>query len=207
MGLLDGDIRLVLLDVGGVLIHLRPWAEVLEPLGIRSAAEVRQALEPLEASETARRFQRGEVRPEEFIADVRHALSIDWSDRAIRERYLQRLGPPMERMEDLIRELRARGLRVAALSNTCPIHVDALRRYPFAALIERLIASCEIGRAKPSRAAYEEAVHILEVEPEQALLIDDLSENIQGAREAGLGAVLFEGPANLRQALGLPPSA
>ena len=61
--------------------------------------------------------------------------------------------------------------------------------------------SYELDAAKPDAAIYRHAVAGLGVRPEQALFIDDRAENIEGARTAGLEALHFESPAQLKKQL------
>lgn len=119
--------------------------------------------------------------------------------------YSRRLGDPVAGMEGLVREARDRGLRVAGLSNTDPIHEAVLRSYPAIALLECLVTSCAIGVLKPDREAYRAAIEILGVPPQSVLFVDDLDANVTGARAAGLHALRFESAAELRRALGWKP--
>ena len=51
-----------------------------------------------------------------------------------------------------------------------------------------VVYSCDERVRKPNRAIYERVVAKLGIEPERALFIDDVAENIAAAREAGLQA-------------------
>jgi HAD superfamily hydrolase (TIGR01509 family) len=195
------SISAVLFDVGNVLIRLRPWQDVFPASVKAGGTDLRRALEDLSASEVLLRFERGRASREEFCDEVRRLFSTVLSDLEIQRYYLALLGEPMEGMENLLRDLQSRGVRVAGLSNTSPIHVEALLDYRAVALLEFLVASCEIGHCKPSREAYETAVRMLDVEPGAILFVDDLQENVVGAQAAGLQAVRFESAESLRKRL------
>jgi HAD superfamily hydrolase (TIGR01509 family) len=66
---------------------------------------------------------------------------------------------------------------------------------------DALYASCEFQARKPDRQVFERLLARHAVAHEQALLIDDDSSNVQGARHAGLHALLFQDPARLREEL------
>jgi HAD superfamily hydrolase (TIGR01509 family) len=55
----------------------------------------------------------------------------------------------------------------------------------------RLIASHEVGHMKPAREFYEACVAAAEVPAASCLFVDDIEENVRGARAAGLKAIRF----------------
>jgi FMN phosphatase YigB (HAD superfamily) len=54
---------------------------------------------------------------------------------------------------------------------------------------------------KPERAIYEHAVRLTGSPAREVFFIDDREENVAGAIDAGLDAVLFTTPADLKQEL------
>jgi 2-haloacid dehalogenase len=194
---------LVLFDVGNVLVQLTPFSEALRDNGCLETRSALEALERLRASELASRFHLGLATVDEFYSAVRRAAACPLDDETIRALYLGFLGPPMPGMEELIAELTARGVRAAGLSDTTPIHLEALVSYPAVARLERLVASCDIGFAKPSPQAFAAALRLVGAAPSRTLFVDDLPANVAGAREAGLRAVVFQGAAALRREIGL----
>ncbi|HUI83570.1 MAG TPA: HAD family phosphatase [Candidatus Binatia bacterium] len=93
----------------------------------------------------------------------------------------------------LAREIRARGVRTAILSN---IPRDLLRelRRTFAWLdeFEVRIWSCEHGVIKPDPAIYRACLDALGCEPQRTLFFDDRPNNVEGARRVGMDAHVFE---------------
>ena len=134
---------------------------------------------------------------------MRAFFSGDLTDAQIRTAYLGQLGDPMPGMEELVEEIKARGIRVAGFSNTTPIHDEQLLEYPAVKLLEQLVTSCGIGLRKPEVESYTETLRILNADAETTLFVDDRSDNVDGARAAGLQAVVFEGAEALRSTLGL----
>jgi putative hydrolase of the HAD superfamily len=59
-------------------------------------------------------------------------------------------------------------------------------------LFDATILSSEVGVTKPMAKAYEIAATQLGFSPEECLMIDDIVVNVEGARAAGMHAVLFE---------------
>jgi putative hydrolase of the HAD superfamily len=107
------------------------------------------------------------------------------------ERYFENLHPN-QRMIDYMRELRARGHRMAICTNNVR-EWDRLWRakLPVQEIFDVVVDSAFVGTRKPEPRIYEITLERLEVDPERALLVDDLEVNCQAARELGLAAVWF----------------
>lgn len=99
----------------------------------------------------------------------------------------------------ILAALRARGRRVAALSNfSAESWPWAVARFPFLGWFEGVVISGEVGVAKPDPAIYRIAIERLALEPARTLFVDDVPANVAAARSAGIEAVVFEGPERLR---------
>jgi putative hydrolase of the HAD superfamily len=71
-----------------------------------------------------------------------------------------------------------------------------LRRY-----FKVAFSSCYVGLRKPHVEIYRRAIDILGVPPARILFIDDRQENVDGAVQAGMRGIRFEGEQQLRGAL------
>jgi putative hydrolase of the HAD superfamily len=87
------------------------------------------------------------------------------------------------------------------LSNTNEIHWDwILANYQGAlAVFDRLLVSHECRCEKPDPSIYRMAIDVTGLPPEQHLFIDDIEENVRGARAVGMEAVLHTDAASLRR--------
>ncbi len=70
-----------------------------------------------------------------------------------------------------------------------------------ASAFDKIFASHHIGFRKPERAAFSYICQTLAVEPSSILFFDDLPENVEGAQDAGLQAVLVRSPRDVADAL------
>ena len=68
-------------------------------------------------------------------------------------------------------------------------------------LFDAFTLSSNIGVTKPAIAAFEAVVQALGVKPEETIMIDDIEENIAGARLAGMEALLFVSNQQLQREL------
>jgi 2-haloacid dehalogenase len=105
----------------------------------------------------------------------------------------------IEGTAQIIRELKARGVRLYALTNfsteTFPI---ACRACPTLQAFEDIVVSGEIGLIKPDPRIYAYTQERCVLIPAQTLFIDDMAANVEAAREAGWMAVQFVSPEQLR---------
>ena len=94
---------------------------------------------------------------------------------------------------DVLQALRARGLRLAVVSNfdtRLPPLLDALG---LAAFFDAVVCSGEAGAAKPDGAIFAHALETLGVEASEALHVGDNREaDYDGARAAGIEALLVD---------------
>jgi putative hydrolase of the HAD superfamily len=111
---------------------------------------------------------------------------------------------------ELVREIRALGLRTAVVTNNIREFSSGWRGLlPVDELFDVVVDSCEEGVRKPDPRIYERALERLGgIAPERAVFIDDAPGNVAGARALGMQAVLVapdpaEAIAELRQLVGL----
>ncbi len=115
---------------------------------------------------------------------------------------------PIAGTVDILRELKARGTRLYALTNfsteTWPV---AVARFDFLGWFEDIILSGEHGVIKPDPRIYALAINRCRLAPARTVFIDDAAVNVTAGRAAGFDALLFENPEKLRAQLrtrGLP---
>lgn len=82
---------------------------------------------------------------------------------------------------------------VGVLSNVISEHAVVLQKHGVYQPFRPVILSCQIGLRKPESAAYLKAAELARSQPEHCLLIDDLSQNLEGARKVGFRTILYEG--------------
>lgn len=88
--------------------------------------------------------------------------------------------------------------KVALLSNVRPHAMDAyFTPVERAQYFDTVVLSSEVGLVKPQPEIYELAAERLGVAPREAVFVDDLPANCDGARAVGMHAVVYTG---LRQA-------
>ncbi len=81
---------------------------------------------------------------------------------------------------------------LAVLSNGGPSVLDAVREVGFEHFFEQMSAGLDVGVQKPDPAAFVSAAERMDIAPEAGLLVDDTPQNVEGARAAGMQAVLLD---------------
>ena len=108
------------------------------------------------------------------------------------ERYFANLEPNSE-MIAFMRDLRRRGYRLAICTNNVrewePLWRSML---PVDELFEVVVDSAFVGTRKPEPRIYELTLERLDIEPDAAVLVDDIEVNCDAARALGMRAVWFQ---------------
>jgi len=137
-------------------------------------------------------YESGRIGAEEFSSEMCKLAGIEvpheefataWAD-------IFSLNEPVAR---LITYLRSEGYRLVLGSNTNDLHA-AQFRHQFADTLshfDKLILSFEVGHLKPTTRFYEACVSAAGYAPDCCVFIDDLPENVDGARAAGLRGIVF----------------
>jgi putative hydrolase of the HAD superfamily len=108
-----------------------------------------------------------------------------------REVYFDALDPN-EPMIELMRELKASGLKMAMLTNNVREWEPLWRSMmPVDEIFEEVVDSAFVGCRKPEPRIYELTLERIGMAPEACLFVDDLQPNCEGARAAGMSAVHF----------------
>jgi putative hydrolase of the HAD superfamily len=93
----------------------------------------------------------------------------------------------------LVQELRGR-YRVGLLSNsTKRLEKQLLDRDGIRTMFDVVINSARVGVAKPDARIYHKAAEMIGAEPAACVHIDDLEDNVRGARDAGFAAIHHQG--------------
>lgn len=112
---------------------------------------------------------------------------------------------PIQSTIDILEQLRqtyAKTIPFVLLSNTNEIHWHHIEQtWSISRFFDHLVLSFEVKSLKPELKIYEHVRKIIDCEPSGIFFVDDVKENIDGARAAGLDAVIYEGELKLRQDL------
>ena len=202
----------VLFDMGGVVME--------SPLHAIARYEQARGLPPNSinrvvagAGETGAwaRLERGELTVASFCAPFEadcRAHGVDVDGAAVMAA-IAAAGVPRPAMLEAIRRLRARGLRVGALTNNWRREGpdDDVIPHRLRAYFDAFVESRVVGLRKPDPRIYLLACRELRVEPARTAFLDDIGGNLKPARALGMATIKVDDPeralAELGELLGL----
>ncbi|WP_165073597.1 HAD family hydrolase [Paludisphaera rhizosphaerae] len=204
---------IVMFDFGNVLGFF-DYGLIYARFGARlglSASAFHELVESKGMSALLAEFEAGDLTPEDFAAKVQREVGLDLSyeDFVSDWQDIFELNEPIAR---LVVELKAKGYTLLLGSNTNAIHAAFYRRRFRETLdhFDHFVLSHEVRAMKPSRAFFDACTAVVGVPAASCVFIDDVAENIEGARAAGLQGVVYKDPAGLKrdlQALGVETSS
>ncbi|HUY85075.1 MAG TPA: HAD family phosphatase [Candidatus Dormibacteraeota bacterium] len=150
-----------------------------------------------QATEISWQADRGLISYDDFIQAIARLARITPAEtlRAIRRNV------PDEELFAYIKELKP-DYKLGLLSNVADNYLHQIFTKEHLALFDALVLSYRNGFIKPQPEAFINAAKELEVGVEECVFIDDQERNVNGAREAGMRAILYHDAAQLRKELG-----
>jgi putative hydrolase of the HAD superfamily len=186
-----------LFDLGNTVIRLA-YERVLENICRDASATRDEVVELFEQPGSYRDLERGAVTFDEFYDFLRDRAGYRGTLPQFRNIWSDFFDGPIAGMEEVLDRVREK-YRVAFLSNSNEVHAEVIPRQ-FAGLFrkdDRFIFSHRFQCAKPDPEMFHRALEVIGALPQQAVLVDDLLENVLAARALGLRAFQFSDSATL----------
>lgn len=199
--LLPGDADALLFDLGRVVLDI-DFNRTLGLWASHAGCEPASLRERFLRDELYQRHEKGEISDAAFFTGLRASLGIELSDTQFIEGWNAIFVGEIPGINRLLARA-AKRLPLYAFSNTNAPHV-AYFSGQYAELLghfREVFVSSSIGLRKPDAEAYDHVVRAIGVPAERIVFFDDLAENIRGARERGLKAVLVNSPDDVARAL------
>jgi putative hydrolase of the HAD superfamily len=186
-----------LFDLGNTVIKLA-YERVLENI-CKDGSISRDALVDLfEQPGSYRDLERGAITFADFHDFLGDRAGYRGSLRELRVLWTDFFDGPVMGIEEVLDLVRER-YRIAFLSNSNEVHAEVIPRL-FAGLFrkdDRFIFSHRFKSAKPDPELFQRALEVIGAQPQQAVFIDDLLENVLAARSLGLRAFQFHDSSTL----------
>lgn len=203
------SIRAVIFDYGEVLCSAPP-SNVIASMAALFSVTPEQFRKFYSRQRQA--YDRGDLAATEYWSNLAEAAGVALLPDQIEQ--LRRADVEMWSNVDQdvlrwVRELRAKGVRTAVLSN---MHGDmvqfAKQNFTWLAEFDCLTLSSDLHMVKPDAEIYRHCLQCLGVAPEETLFLDDREANIRGAQALGIQGIVVQSPAQLRsdlQVIGMDP--
>ena len=183
-------IRCVLSDLGKVIlffdnhIFFRKMAEFCPYSAVDIAERVHWHRNLI------RSFDTGTLSSKDFYREATQRLKAKVDQETFFKIYndVFSLNPPVL---DILTRLKGRH-KLLLLSNTDVERFGFIRKtFPEVLIFDEYVLSFEVGYLKPHPQIYQEALKKAKARAEECVFIDDLEENIEGARNVGLDTILY----------------
>jgi FMN phosphatase YigB (HAD superfamily) len=143
-------------------------------------------------------YEKGEVSSLEFyeLYCERVGVRPDYDTLCLAGSDIFSLNTPML---PIVTQLRQAGYRLGILSNTCECHWQyCLGKYRFLTdLFQVHGLSFKIGAIKPDAAIFRAAADMAGCRPEDIFFVDDIPGHVEGAKAAGIDAVVYKSAAQV----------
>ena len=193
-------INTIIFDLGGVLIDWDP--KRLYRKIFKTEEEVESFLENIAKYEWNVEQDAGRSLTDGTEWLVEKHPEWEKEIRAYYGRWEEMLGGAVMGTVEILESLKYGGYRILALTNwsgeTFPI---ALNRYEFFKHMEGIVVSGDEKVAKPNPKIYQILLDRYQVNPSEAVFIDDSLKNVKGAQDLGIHGIHFKSPMQLREDL------
>jgi HAD superfamily hydrolase (TIGR01509 family) len=193
------DTRVLLFDVGGVLVQLNGVKTMLEWMGADATSDKmwKMWLE----SKPVREFERGRIDAEEFALGVTAEFQLPVDPQQFLTSFNNWIVGLYPGTLEMLAQIPPSYHR-AVLSNSNVLHwtrvVDDLK---LGSAFHHQFVSHLTGRIKPDAEAFEHVVESLGCRPEHVLFLDDNTLNVDAAKRFGMQAVRVQGVDETRRVL------
>ena len=187
-------VEAVVYDLGGVLVDvdfgrvIHRWAEAAgaEPEALRGRFTLGPAYQA---------HERGEIDAAGYFEAMREELGLTLDDAAFADGWNAIFGGVIEPSVSNMHALASRVPQYLFSNTNAAHHAHWSRRYELelAPLLVHFV-SHRLGCRKPDPAAFARVAREIGVPADRVLFFDDLPANVEGARAAGMQAVLVRGP-------------
>lgn len=194
------NVKAVIFDIGRVLVSIDSSGEKFGRLMQAAGISPNEGLGKFSFLTEVRKHMLGEVTSREFYQLAVDRFNLTYSYDDFVEGWCDQFRP-MPAMQELFQEISSR-YRVGLMSDTDPLHWATLcRLMPWLLEVEKPTLSFTVGYLKPHPKMYATAAENADVEKGECLFIDDMIENVDGARYFGMPALQFNGAEKLRKDL------
>ncbi len=186
-------------DIGGVLLrteNLEPRRKWERLLGLPEWG----LAEAVFNSEASRQAQHGQATWDEVWAAVHRQFALTTDQRAQLQADFWRGDVWDADLLGFIAALRPR-FKTGVISNALTGARTSILPEVGATTFDDLVFSCEEGLMKPAPEIYRRALARLNVHPAEAVFVDDVLKNVQGAEALGMRGLHFTDPARARAQL------
>ena len=184
-------IQAIIFDLGNVLIPF-DWKRGYGALAELCPHPPEEARRRIKESGLFNTFELGRIEPHELARRVCSLIDLDVSFERFRELWSSIFLPETNLPDSMLASLHL-NYRLLLLSNTDAIHFGwVTEKYPLLRHFDHCVLSFELGCKKPAPKIYQAAIAQAGCPAPQVFFVDDIAENVEGARQLGIDALQFQ---------------
>ena len=184
-------IKNIILDFGGVIIDLdlNKTHQEFQKLGVKEISEV--------LKKNIFDFEAGLISSDVLKLSFREETNTNISETEFENAWCALLRDLPQHRVDFLHNLGAE-FPLYLLSNTNSIHIDYLRKREnskfdkFEDSFTKVYYSYEMQSRKPDAIIFEKLIKDLGINPNESIFVDDMSDNIETAKQLGFQTWLFD---------------
>lgn len=207
--MIDKKINTVIFDLGGVLfdIDYKYTQQAFQKLG--ATTDFNAVYSQQKQAGIFDEFEKGNISPAQFRVGLKEWLPTSVTDKQIDDAWNALLiGFPPDKV-GLLSELKKK-YDLFLLSNTNEIHLPEVMNMidnahvpgQLGKLFSKEYYSCRMGLRKPDKEIYESVIIENNLNPASTLFVDDLIQNIEGAKVTGLQTLHCTASVSLKEYFG-----
>jgi len=196
---MNNDIKVLLFDLGGVVIDIDPKKAIseLKKISSKTVTEFKELDYRYETfnsdlSKLFNAYEKGEISDQVFRNGLRTAGNLDLDDKNIDEIWNLVIVKIHSDILEIILQLKSKYL-IMILSNTNSIHrnffdklcIDLYQK-TFEQLFDNVFYSFKLKCRKPDKEIYEKVVEKSKYLPSEILFFDDMIENLSECKKMGM---------------------
>ena len=190
-------IRAIICDLGGVLLRTADFTP-REQLATRLGMSRHELERFIFGGESGDQAQRGDITVQQHWENLRNQIKFSTQEfnHLVDEFFANDVldSSLLDYVRDLHKTYKT-GLLSNAFDDGRQIITDRLH---IADAFDDMVISAEVGLVKPDPRIFQLAVEQLGVETNQAIFVDDMQRNVDGAKLAGLLGIHFQNPDQMR---------
>ncbi len=181
-------INTIIFDIGNVLVDFK-WEQYLRDCGYNDEI-VRKVSEATVKNDLWKKWDRGDIEEAEIIEQ---SCKLESSvEREIRKLFvdIEQLINEFDYSAEIIKKLKENGYKVYLLSNYARSHYELDKKnFKFLDYVDGGIISYEVILAKPEPEIYKALIQKYNINPQEAVFLDDLPENLEAAKPFGFHTI------------------
>ena len=195
------EIKSIIFDFGRVILHDPDTEIMIKDMAVSCGVPFPKALDVV--NDLIPPFQRGELNEEnfwqKFTFQTGAILPTNYRELWVREY------SPRCRIDNniisLVMQLKLNEYKVMLMSNIIPPHATINKEKGYFSYFDSIILSFEVRARKPELKIYQTALARYNLQPKEAIYIDDILEYVQAARSIGLKGIHYQDLIQLKKEL------